>query len=253
MPTRQLNYTGRKRITQQDVSVVLNDETTPITFEIQHLSLERFHFPPEAIVRLEAYRQSLYVPFELGTVSSLTTQGIKPLHDFALPDGIRFRVKVTSVAKPTDGQLLAVGDRILPNRVSGTPESLLHVKPDELGQEVFRLSWEPGPVLLINEKIELWRDAARDPSFISLAYPAILRTILSRILRESGSIDDDADEDWASQWLNFAKGLPNVGSPPDVSSEEVDEIEGWINCAVSVFCRRNSIYNVYSGFWGSKA
>ena len=252
MPIRQLNYTGRRRITQQDVAVVLNDETTPITFEIQHMSLERFHFPPESIVRFEAYRQSLYVPFELGTVSTLKVPGITSLWDFASPDGIRFRVKVTSVAEPTAGQLLAVGDRILPVRASGNPESLLHVKPDDLGQEVFRLSWEPGPVLLINDQIELWRDAALDPSFVSLVYPTIFRTILSRIMRDSEGIDDDSDEEWAAQWLRFAEGLPNVGTPPDVAHEEVDEIEDWINGAVSAFCRHKQIYNVFSGFWGSK-
>ena len=232
---------------------MLDDETTPITFEIQRLSLERFQFPPEALVRFEVYRQSLYFPFELGTVSAIRLPGKSFLRDFASPDGVRFRVKVTSMTESTSGQLLAVGDRILPERTSGNPESLLHVKPEELGQEVFRLSWEPGPVLLINDRIELWRDAALDPSFISLAYPFILRTILSRITKDSERIDDDADEDWASRWLRFARGLPNVGAPPEVAPEKPDLLEEWIDSAVSAFCRHKQIYNVFSGYWASKS
>ena len=252
MPTRQLNYTGRKRITPQDVVVVLNDEATQVTFDIQRLSLERYQFPPEAIVRFEAYRQSLYVPFELGKVSDIHLPGVSTLRDFDSPDGIRFRVKVTSVADPTAGRLLAVGDRIPPVRVSGDPESLLHVKPAELGQEVFRLSWEPGPVLLINDKIDLWRDAARDLTFVSLVYPSILRTILARILTDSESIGDDSDEDWSSQWLTFARALPNVGAPPDVTPEELELLDDWIDGAVSAFCRHKHIYNVFSSYWSGR-
>ena len=71
-----------------------------------------------------------------------------------LPEGIRFRVKVTSVTEPGKGQLLAAVNRNCSSHgLDGGQESLLPVRPDDtLGQEVFRLIFDDGVVLLINDR-----------------------------------------------------------------------------------------------------
>ena len=253
MPTRELNFTGRKRITRRHVSIILHDESSPLAFEIEQLALHQLGLPASALVRLEVYRQSLYVPFELGNVGEITLPGRPYLREFDSPDGILFRVKVTSVDEATEGQLLAELDRIRPVRSSGQPESLLHVKPsDELGDEVFKLSWEPRPYLLVNARIELWRDIAVDPKFVSLVYPAALRTILTGILRGGEQADEESDEDWPAQWLRFAESLPSVGSHPTGGFDDYDDTIGdWVDKAVSVFCQEKRIYNEFVRTWNN--
>ena len=253
MPTRELNYTGRKRIARSHVSIVLDDEAVPLVFEIKELELQNLSLPDDALVRVEAYRQSLYAPTELGTVSDMSLGGARHLRDFDSPDGILFRVKVTSVTQATEGQLLAELDRIRPVRTSGRPESLLHVRPDgELGQEVFKLSWEPGPVLLINDGIDLWRDTAVNPRFASLVLPSVLRSILTKSLQGQEPDEDAPDEDWSDQWTHFAESLPGVGNPPAGEQGNSEEIEQWVDNVVSAFCRENRIYAEFDRTWNSE-
>ena len=253
MPTRRINFTGRKQLTSQDVSISLRNEAVPLVFEISNLSLGRHSLPGDALVRVEAYRQATYMQFELGTVAELRWPERLILTEFYSPDAIRFRVKVTSVAKATEGQLLAAGDRIRPAWADGGQESLLPVRPDSsLDQEVFRLSLEDEPLLLINGKIAQWRAVSRDEHFVSLVYPTVLRTILTRILLYEDSPVIEESGDWRSLWLRFAKGHPGVSDPPDVEGVDGMSVHDWIDEVVAAFCKRNRIYDTLSRRWDSE-
>lgn len=251
MPIRHINFTGRKRLISEDVVITLNNEATPLTFEISHLALESYALPADAIVRVEAYRQAVpvYAPFKLGTVADFTFPGSVPLPDFDSPDGVRFRVKVTAVSEPIEGQLLAEGDAIRPVWASGEQESLLTVRPSaNLEQEVFRLDFDDAPVLLINERTGQWREVARDPVFVSLVYPAVLRTILTHILSDGVPEDEYESDDWRALWLRFAKGHTGVSNPPETPEDNQD----WIEEVVKAFCKRSEIYTNFAKHWNSE-
>ncbi len=247
MPVTQINHTGRKRLTSEDVAIGLYNESTPLAFEVTRLSLDRHKLPGDALVRLEAYHRTIYARFGLGTVSEPVLPGRQTIPQFSIPDGIRFRVKVTSVAEPEMGQLLAAGTQIAPSWLDGGQESLLPVKPDDtLGQEVYRLSFDDGIVLLINDKIEQWREVSRDPAFMALVYPAVLRMVLSRILLNREQSEDDNEEDWPEQWIEFATGHLGMEEPPQMENEGNDPVSQWIDRAVASFCNRNRSYDGFA-------
>lgn len=249
MPIRQINFTGRKRLTSEDVSITLNNEAKPLTFEVSHLVLERHDLPPDALVRVEAYRQTLYAPFDLGTITDFSLPGNLELPDFDYPDGVRFRVKVTAVSEPIEGQLLAEGSGIRPVWANGELESLLTVRPDaNLEQEVFRLDFDDAPVLLINERTGQWREVARTPVFVSLVYPVALRTILTHILSDGAPEDAAEGDDWRALWLKFAKTHPGISDPPETPEDSQD----WIEEVVKAFCKRQEIYTNFAKHWNSE-
>ena len=250
MPVTQINHTGRKRLTSKDVAIGLYNEATPLAFEVARLSLDRHNLPDNALVRLEAYHNTICERFALGTVSELVLPSTQSIPQFNIPDGIRFRLKVTSVTEPGKGQLLAAGTGIAPSWLDGGQESLLPVKPDDtLGQEVYRLSFDDGIVLLINDRIEQWRELSRDPQFMALVYPSALKMILSRILLSHEQFEDDNEEDWPEQWIEFATGHLGIEEPPQLESEGTESVAQWIDQAVTTFCNKNRSYDNFSRRW----
>ena len=250
MPVAEINHTGRKRLTSEDVAIGLYNESTPLAFEVTRLSLDKHNLPGDALVRLEAYHRTIYARFGLGTVSEPVIPGKQFIPQFNIPDGIRFRVKVTSVTEPGIGQLLAAGARIAPSWLDGGRESLLPVKPDDtLGQEVYRLSFDDGIVLLINDKIEQWREVSRDPAFMALVYPAVLKIALSRILLNREQSEDDNEEDWPQQWIEFARSHLGMDEPPQLESENIESVSQWIDRAVTSFCTKNHSYDGFARRW----
>lgn len=241
MPVRHINFTGRQRLRPDDVEINLDDDTMPPVCEVAKLDLKNYNLPDDALVFIESYRQTSYMRFSCGTVGNLVIPDKLRLVEFDSPDGIRFRVKVTSATYSTKGQLLAELNSITDRRL----ESLLTVRPDpNLEHEVFRVDFTDEPLLLINAKIDRWKEVATDPVFVSLVYPAALRTILVRILSIDEHDDIEDSEDWRSQWLRFVQS--NLSAPdqlPEIGDHGA--IDDWINDVVEAFCKGNNIYDSY--------
>ena len=242
MASRRINFTGRLRLRPDDVEIRLDEDTTPPRCEVAKLDLTDYNFPEDALVFVESYRQTSYMRFPCGTVGNVEIPDKLTLEEFDSPDGIKFRVKVTSAAYSTKGMLLAELNSISDRRL----ESLLIVKPDSnLDQEVFRVDFTDEPILLINAKIDRWKELATEPVFRSLVYPTALRTILTRVLTIEGSDDSGDPDDWRAQWIRFAKNNLNVsGQLPD--SDDSDAIDDWVNRVLDTFCRENKIYDSYA-------
>ena len=241
MPVRHINFTGRKRLRSSDIDINLHDDVVPPTFEIVKLALHNYNLPPDALVYVEPYRQTSYMRFPCGTVGNVKLSDGLVLEEFDSSEAIRFRVKVTSSTGPTKGQLLADSPGISDSRV----DSLLPVKPDpSLGQEVFRVDFTDEPILLVNDKLNRWKETVTDPVFASTVYPSVLRTILTRILcfDEPGDIDDT--DDWRNQWIQFATKYLEASHPP-LESEDIDDKDHWVDDVVAVFCRHNKVYDTF--------
>lgn len=239
MPIRRLNFTRRHRIVRDDVQIVLHDRTTPPTFHAS-LKLERYGFPPDARVFVEAYRQTTVLRFDFGTVSVPAQPAHSSLEEFDSPAAILFRIRVTA-SSGRNGILLGEADRIRPQEPDEKPDRripLLPPKPDDLGEELWRVEFSSSATyLVVNNELPDWKETARDPNFHALVFPAAMRRILERILYVEKFTTTDDDQDWRSLWLRFASAIPGAGAVP----HNQDEYDGWIEDAVAAFARRSRL------------
>lgn len=250
MAIRRFNYTNRKRINQKDVKIYVYPGDNGFPVFDANLDLNKYNLPEESQIYLEAYRQTSWMRFNFGTVGNIQTPSDRELTEFDSPEIIRFRVRVSSMRSPK-GVLLAEADKIrpkFPEEESDERYSLLPAKPDEdLQDQVFKLNWDDRPILLINSKVGDWRSVARDPLFVSLAYPSVLREILNRIIHVEKHFDIDLMSDWRSQWLYFVTKLPGVSDLPE--EHDADKIDIWIDEAVSAFSRHFNIQDKFMNYW----
>ena len=125
---------------------------------------------------------------------------------------------------------------------------MLHVKAEDIGQEVYRVDFSgPDVVLLVNRAAGDKDTLARSPLFMSLVYPAALREILNHILHVKGIDDlDDDGSTWETRWLRFASSLPGVGRVPDNSSDDWDQ---WIDDAVAAFSKQQTMLDRFISGW----
>jgi hypothetical protein len=158
---RRFNYTGRKKILREDVPVSLQGVKPLVYFDVDFNNIGKYELPPTARLFVEAYEQASYMRFDFGTLGNITmlSKESRVLSEFEGSDGMRFRIKVVD-ASP-DAKLLAEADGILPVAPEEVDENklpLLPVRHDDLGQELWRISFEDGaqnmPTLLVNEVIE---------------------------------------------------------------------------------------------------
>lgn len=253
MAVRRIHYTNRKKIDRKDIKIHLNysDKKSP-TFAA-NINLDNYRLPQKSKVFIEAYRQTSWMRFDFGTVANIKSPHDTILSEFDVPDVIRFRIKVTSVEQPK-GVLLAEADQIqpiFPEEKEDERFSLLPTKSDEsLEDQIYQLNFDDRPILLINSKVGDWRTVARDPVFISLVYPSVLREILNRIIYVEEHFDTDLMSDWKSQWLYFASKIPGVDDLPN--EHQIERYDDWINEVVSAFCRYNNIHESYMNYWLSE-
>jgi len=241
---RRFNYTGRKKILRDDVPISLTGEKPLWSFNADLGALITYDLPLESRVYVEAYEQTSYMRFDFGTIGNI--KSLSPenrvLTEFEGSDGVRFRVKVVD-ASP-DAKLLGEADGILPLSPEEAEQNklpLLPIRSHDLGQEVWRIDFQDGvqdrPTLLVNQYIDDRTAFVRSPAFMSLAWPALLREILVKILVIDKHQDTDELGEWRSMWLNFAKRfVPGKAIPADI--EMADE---WISEAVSAFTARHTL------------
>jgi hypothetical protein len=243
---RRFNYTGRKKIAQDDVPVALQGTGASRTFDANLTAVAdaKYSLPKDARIFVEAYERTAYMRFNFGTVGYLTPPSPESrlLTEFGDSAAVRFRVKVVHAGN--DGQLLAVADGILPLATDETEQNklpLLPVRSEDLGQEVWRIEFDQGPqnrpVLLINSNAGDKTAIVWSPAFVSLAWPALLREILTRILFVEEDFDLEDEEDWRAMWIQFGRTLLPTHEAPPVDEDDRAE---WLSSVVEAFCNRYS-------------
>ena len=183
--------------------------------------------------------------FAFGTVGAVTPppDQARILTEFIGSDAVRFRVKV--VEPGGEATILAEADGVLPLAPEENDQNklpLLPVRSAGLGQEVWRIDFPEGPldrpVLSVNvnagDRIALVRSTA----FMTLAWPAILREILSTVLLVEKHTDLDDPSDWRTRWLQFGRSLlPSAQAPPDDGEGARD----WITDVIDAFCNKATL------------
>src|ERR1043166_1165104 len=246
---RKFNYTDRIRIRRKDVRITLREENGKFAFDADLSALGDYELPPESFVFIEAYRQANWTRFNFGQVGAITPDKNCDLSQFESPDGLLFRLKVTPNGEIH--KLLAEADHIplaRPQQNQGDRMPLLPVKPQKLGDEIYRLDFTGGgPLLLINSDAGHYADIGRAPAFVSLVYPGVFREILSRVLLIEQHDDDANPDDWQSQWIRFALLYPGLGELP--GPEDTDGRGDWIDKAVSAFAKQLQARAKFAEFW----
>jgi len=250
---KRLNYTGRRRIRREDVTIqVTNGSASEPTFN-SRLSLGRYRLPATARVFVEAYRQTSWQRFDLGTVGEVRQPEDRRLSAFGSVEGVFFRVKIVEAGEPGDdgrpARILRHADRIRPRILDeAQSKSLLPLDPGDFRDEAWRLEFdETGPPVLKVSRhlVRDWRSLPATREFVTLALPAIFRSILMRILLVDVYTDLEDMSDWRTQWLRFAVGLPGVNGPPPAD----DDTDQWIDEAVGSLSRHTRIAERFQEWW----
>ncbi len=244
---RRFNYTGRKKIFQEQVAIKLRKENESIkSFDVQ-LGLDDTKLPENASIYIEAHHRTDFKRYYFGSV------GIRQLPDTSLSelgniDYLQFRVKIVDEAGES-GLILAEADRIRASEEGGEKlrkRCILPVEFDkDLGQQVWRLDLSgTQPVLEFNRRIPYIRHLAKsDTSFFFHVYPVVIRTVLSYMFFIEGLSDlKEPDQDWCKDWLGFVKSISTEDPPELVDPEENGyddfkrDILNWIDRVVEEFC-----------------
>src|SRR5215472_7002072 len=115
---RTFNYTNRKKIPRELVSITLKkQEPDPPTFDAR-LNLSGMNLPSDGQVHVEAYYRASYMRFNYGTVAKTQCDVDRTLRDIDNRDLIYFRVKVTDDTGD-QGRLLAEADGLIANPAVG--------------------------------------------------------------------------------------------------------------------------------------
>lgn len=245
---RRFNYTDRKRIRRDDVSIVTRTAAGP-AFDADLSLLTTYDFDRQCCVYVEAYRKTTWMRFNFGLVGAIAPPPDRSLGRFGVADGVQFRVKVTDPS--SNHRLVAEADGIPLREADGSTvptESLLRIVPAPLDAEVYRLEYDAqGPILEISRNAGDKSEIAKDPAFASLVYPAVFKDILTRILLVEEHDDMENLGLWQSLWLKFAGELRNVGPRPALDAD--DELEEWIRDAVTSFARSTDVLAKFARHW----
>ncbi len=257
---RKLNYTNRIKISQDDVRIRVDEKDGSLFMAADISSLsnrEKYELPPQARVYVEAYQSATWMRFDYGRIEKIQPPKNCALEKFDSAEGIKFRIKVTSAEG--DHRLLAEADKIRLERQEESPGNsytLLDVVPKSgMGDEVYRVVFsdlDGGPELHVNKDHVNHRTIVKSAEFSTIALPSIFREILTRIIIIEEFKDDDSEDDWKSQWIQFAKMFspnPEIPDPKD----EPENCFVWIDEAVSGFAKKLKLRNNFKTIWSDES
>lgn len=247
---RRFNYTDRKRITLDRISITLNLINNAAQSFDAVIKLDEMDLPDGANVYVEAYHRTDLMRYDFGTVRNLTPPEDLNLSHLAHRERLRFRVLVVDESDER-GLILASADRIRPtNEGEGEDQkrSILSVDFCDLGRQVWRMNYDGDePILLINERIPNIHNLAKsDPRFHLYVYPAVMRDLFNHMIFVEGvdNINEPA-QDWHRNWLEFAtRFLPKEDTPAHLNHRDdqfdPQDVLRWIDRVVGEFCSSRS-------------
>lgn len=257
---RRFNYTDRQGIPRSNLLfrwIEPEIKNGPVSFEAElDLELER-SLPPSGQVIVEAYSGARTMRFDFGTVGEITEPENRELGGFPPGAEPRFRVKVVDPDDPRR-VLLARADAIsplAPDEHAGKRQSILPVRCVDLKDEVWRLDLDEidAPVLLLNSQIQEPRAItamANEGDFLALAYPSIVRQMLSAV------VDPDRAADEKHPWRTFGARFAGRHQPqPDDYDDDayIEASKEWVDDAVAGFCAHNEARREFVSFRSNHA
>lgn len=241
MSVSRINFTGRKRIPRERVTVGVSG-AGPAAEVGAHFHLEGLGFPETARVVLEAQASWTVQRFEFGTVGQYAEPLHRRLMEFHSLAGLLFRLKVIATGDQ-DGRLLGVADRIKPSGdiQNASQQSFVVVRPHDLGERVWKIDFDDSqPLLLVNSRLHDHQDFLKRKDVAALVVPEVLERILEEAI-ERGADDEVADA-WHTMALRLGERLAGRVVPQSTDEEEVDR---WVDEAVGAFARHHQLIDIF--------
>lgn len=243
---RTFNYTKRKKIPKECVSLTLNKVGTNTYFNAA-LKIDDLELLPDGKVFVEAYYGPTSIRFDFGEVSKIKQPEDTNITEInKISDKFFFRLKVVDEEK---GIILGYADKLsLADDDKKSRSSIFYVHAVQMNtNEVWRMNFDTDgdgtPVLEINKAIEGIRDIARsDIKFLALVFPAAVRMILARIAEEN-SFDREGDN-WSSKWIVFTQDVLGIHTTPENNKDE-ETLKDWCDDVVRSFCIKNKLFDQY--------
>ncbi len=242
---RRFNYTGRKRIKREMITINLirqNGRIVSFSLDCNRLkkAVASLNLPPDAKIYVEAYYRTELKRFDFGNVENITPIEPLSLKDLAYPENLKFRILVVDAS---DGRILAHADRLKPDEPA-EKKSILPVEFKDLGNEIWHVEYgadEGAPILCINRRItNITNIAKQDSQFFMHVYPAVIREILTHMVFVD-KVDSvtEPETDWHKDWLKFCENLgvppPESLNPDDIDNFDRDEALRWIDQVITSF------------------
>lgn len=255
---REFNYTRRQRILREDVDFqIIRTPDGGLSFNAD-LRLDKYQFDkvkPVPKVFVEAYRgaTATWKRFSFGDAESISAPDDLSLNEFRVPEGILFRVRVTSVDAGKNGRLLGEADALSP-RTSPDGEGFVqpliqHMAADDIGDELWRIHYSDSlPILKINDRLQIGVDQFLiTPTYRAVYAPAVMRQVLQRILLIERSVGDEEDpDDWRQRWLRFCTSLTGRSAPEFEGEASIEVVEEWISEATEIFSRSGRMLSTFN-------
>lgn len=243
---RTFNYTKRKKIPKESVSLTLN-KVGENTYFSSVLKIDDLGFVPNGKVFIEAYYGPTSIRFDFGEVSKIKQPEDTNITEInKISDKIFFRLKVVDEEK---GLILGYADKLsLADDEKKNRSAIFYVNAVQMNTtEIWRLNFytdgDGTPVLEINNAIDGIRDIARsDIKFLALVYPAAVRIILAKIAQDN-SFDRESDN-WSSKWIVFTQEVLGIRTTPENNDDE-EKLNDWYNDVVNSFCLKNKLFDQY--------
>lgn len=239
---RRLNYTDRKRIPQNLVSIA-RGKGDPATFAVDWKDLG---LPASGSVYVEAYSSgsATVLRFPWGTVGTPRPPSAPKLTEIG-GENVCFDLKVVDETQSV-GRILGSCRKIRPRADGGTEgsgrQSILPVNPIDLGEQVWRISFaHDWPWLEVNKRVPGIMEFVRtDIRFGALVFPHAIRQILTEIVLNVGVIrPEDTDAEWQASWLRWGMHWhPDRDAAPDDDDDDKSGKMDWIETVVESFCKR---------------
>lgn len=221
---RTFNYTKRKKINREDVSIAIVRPNSLPEVKVLKLDIHRLRLPVTGQVWLEIETGRVgLVRHPLGTVGSLDLSPSYSINERDLGN-IRFRIKIVTHELGSAGKVLAEVDRLALTD-DGNVQSLLEVKPsDDLGQRIWKLEIsESGPELLINTGVVDWREVGQSALFQALVFPEAVYEIYKWVATyedyDSGSIE----EKWKNLFAATGHDPNELAQSPPRNADDVEK------------------------------
>lgn len=237
MTVNHLNFTGRKHISRKHIQIAL-DEPVGREFTASY-SLSHYSFPESAEVIIEAQVGWTVQRFTFGTIGEPQNPSDTTLSEFGSTAGLLFRLKVVE-AGGQEGMILGEADRIRPSGPAeeAGQQSFVVVRPEDLGDVVWRVIFDEGqPLLLVNRRIPDYHSFLRRREISGLIMPEVLRQVLSEAIENEVELEDGFM--WQIQAIQLASSLVHRLPPSREDEEELDE---WVDEVVRKFALKHRLF-----------
>lgn len=239
---KRFNYTGRRKILREDISVRLRGEFSDKPVVDVSVELGDYNLSSNSTVFLEGQSKTRFSREVIGKVSSSVRKNAITLEEFDDADGLSFRIKVVD---ERSGLLEAIAENIKPHDKDNKPDqnhkSILPVASADLSSYgvLWRVSYiDQNVTLQIEQELGNKDHVVRSLLFRGFILPAAMRQILTKIVSSEWDSELSDPEDLSTRWLLFARQLG--AESPDAKS---DDHEDWLDETVRLISDRINVRN----------